>query len=150
LDDERACRSTLLLLDERNSDGGVRRAWQAVLFAAKRAAPGWGGTGAGCMLNVLGLEPWVVAEQPRHSDGGTLLVLAVRPSLSVKEAINRDAPVLHDHGHAASGDEARADRRCSGESRGNGLTNLAIERACRSSRTLPLRWLCGAARDVML
>jgi hypothetical protein len=43
-DDERGYRSTLRLLDEGNGGGGVRRAWQAVLFAAKRAAPGWGGT----------------------------------------------------------------------------------------------------------
>jgi hypothetical protein len=34
------------------------------------------------MFNVLGLEPWVVAEQPRHSDGGTLLVQAVRSPLA--------------------------------------------------------------------
>lgn len=30
--------------------------------------------GASCMLNVLGLEPWVIAEQLRHSDGGALVV----------------------------------------------------------------------------
>ena len=28
--------------------------------------------------HVIGLEPWVVAEQLRHSDGGTLVVRAVR------------------------------------------------------------------------
>jgi hypothetical protein len=55
------------------------------------------------------------------------------------EAINRDAPALHAHGQAASGDEARADGRGSGESRGNGMTDLALQRTCRPSRTLPLR-----------
>ena len=45
-------------------------------------------SGASYMLNVLGLEPWVVAEQLRHSDGGTLVVqLYGHPSR--EEAINR-------------------------------------------------------------
>jgi integrase len=44
--------------------------------------------GASYMLNVLGLEPWVVAEQLRHSDGGTLVVqLYGHPSR--EEAISR-------------------------------------------------------------
>jgi hypothetical protein len=30
--------------------------------------------GASYMLNVLGLEPWVIAEQWRHSHGGALVV----------------------------------------------------------------------------
>jgi hypothetical protein len=30
------------------------------------------------MPNVLGLKAWVVAEQLRHSDGGTLVVRPVR------------------------------------------------------------------------
>ena len=30
--------------------------------------------GASYMLNVLGLEPWVIAEQLRHTDGGALVV----------------------------------------------------------------------------
>jgi integrase len=30
--------------------------------------------GASYMLNVLGLEPWVIAQQLRHSDGGSLVV----------------------------------------------------------------------------
>jgi hypothetical protein len=77
-DDERACRPTLLLLDEGNRDGGVRPAWQAVLLAAKRAAPRGAALGAGCMLNVLELEPWVVAKQLRRSDGGTFVMRTVR------------------------------------------------------------------------
>jgi len=44
--------------------------------------------GASYMLNDLGLEPWVVAEQLRHSDGGTLVVkLYGHPSR--EEAISR-------------------------------------------------------------
>jgi len=44
--------------------------------------------GASYMLNELGLEPWVVAEQLRHSDGGTLVVkLYGHPSRD--EAISR-------------------------------------------------------------
>jgi integrase len=44
--------------------------------------------GASYMLNNLGLEPWVVAEQLRHSDGGTLVVkLYGHPSR--EEAISR-------------------------------------------------------------
>jgi integrase len=44
--------------------------------------------GASYMLNELGLEPWVVAEQFRHSDGGTLVVkLYGHPSRD--EAISR-------------------------------------------------------------
>jgi len=30
--------------------------------------------GASYMLNVLALEPWVIAEQLRHSDGGALVL----------------------------------------------------------------------------
>jgi integrase len=44
--------------------------------------------GASYMLNVLGLEPWVIAEQLRHSDGGALVVeLYGHPER--QEAINR-------------------------------------------------------------
>ena len=39
------------------------------------------------MLNVLGLEPWVIAEQPRHSDGGALVVeLTARAKLLASDA----------------------------------------------------------------
>jgi len=44
--------------------------------------------GASYMLNVLGIEPWVIAEQLRHSDGGALVVeLYGHPERA--EAINR-------------------------------------------------------------
>lgn len=44
--------------------------------------------GASYMLNVLGLEAWVVAEQLRHSDGG-ILVTQLYGHPSREEAINR-------------------------------------------------------------
>ena len=58
---------------------------------------------------------------------------------SREEAISREARPFHGHRHAVSGDEARANCRRSRESRGNGMMDLALQRACRSSRTLPLR-----------
>ena len=44
--------------------------------------------GASYMLNVLGLEPWVIAEQLRHSDGG-ILVVKLYGHPSREEAIAR-------------------------------------------------------------
>ena len=44
--------------------------------------------GASYMLNVLGLEPWVIAEQLRHADGG-ILVVKLYGHPSREEAIGR-------------------------------------------------------------
>ena len=44
--------------------------------------------GASYMLNVLALEPWVIAEQLRHSDGGAL-VLELYGHPDRQEAIRR-------------------------------------------------------------
>ena len=44
--------------------------------------------GASYMLNVLEIEPWVIAEQLRHSDGGAL-VLELYGHPDHKEAIRR-------------------------------------------------------------
>jgi integrase len=65
--------------------------------------------GATYMLNVLGLEPWVIAEQLRHTDGGVLVVqLYGHPdAMEARERIRR-----------AYGENVRSFRRGSGEDRG--------------------------------
>ena len=55
--------------------------------------------GASYMLNDLALEPWVVVEQLRHSDGGVLVVrLYGHPSR--REAIKRIRRAYGDSGRA--------------------------------------------------
>lgn len=52
-------------------------AWNPVRVAFGRPDLKWHGLRHFCatyMLNVLGLQPWVVAQQLRHDDGGTLVV----------------------------------------------------------------------------
>src|SRR5690242_19288210 len=66
-------------------------------------------------------EPWVIAEQLRHSDGGTLVVqLYGHPDR--KTAIERIRRADGDNVSGASGDSAPAVRVRSGESTGTGVT----------------------------
>jgi hypothetical protein len=90
--------------------------------------------GASYMLNVLGLEAWVVAKQLRHRDGG-ILVTQLYGHPDRDEAISR----MRRKRHQASGDRSGEAVRRSGKSRGNGITDLAAQRARRANRTLPLR-----------
>ena len=78
--------------------------------------------GASYMLNELEIEPWVIAEQLRHTDGGVLVVqLYGHPSRSKAIEIMRRA-----HGgnvtslQERSGADRSAPRRASGASRGRG------------------------------
>lgn len=68
--------------------------------------------GASYMLNVLGIEPWVIAEQLRHKDGGTLVTtLYGHPDRDV--ALERIRGAFQ-----GSGENAPTKLRDSGDSRG--------------------------------
>lgn len=68
--------------------------------------------GASYMLNVLGLEPWVIAEQLRHTDGGTLVLSRYgHPDRSV--ALDRIRGAFQGSGENVPSIEGR-----SGDSRG--------------------------------
>jgi hypothetical protein len=64
---------------EGNSDGGVRPAWKAVLFAGKRAAPGWGGTWRG--LHAQRARPRVARQRCAPDPAGSTMTLIGRSRL---------------------------------------------------------------------
>jgi hypothetical protein len=80
--------------------------------------------GASYMLNVLGLEPWVIAERLRHSDGGILIVKLHGPPVA-GGGDRANASGVHCARRAAAWDCTRGAFPRSGEFRGTAMSNLA-------------------------